>query len=39
MDKVGDALPHKSAAEVIFFYHTFKKLMNLKSSIKNCREL
>jgi hypothetical protein len=30
MDKIGEALPHKSAQEIVFFYHTFKKLINLK---------
>ncbi len=39
MDKIGEALPHKSASELIFFYHTFKKLINLKMQIRNCREV
>jgi len=39
MEKIGEALPHKSAKEIIFFYHTFKKLVNLKTQIKNCREV
>lgn len=39
MDKVGEALPHKSASEIVFFYHTFKKLINLKIKIKDCREV
>lgn len=39
MDKIGEALPHKSASEIVFFYHTFKKLINLKMQIKNCREV
>ena len=29
MEKLGEALPHKSASELIFFYHTFKKIINL----------
>ena len=39
IDKIGEALPHKSASEIVFFYHTFKKLINLKMQIKNCREV
>jgi len=39
IDKLGEALPHKSASEIVFFYHTFKKLINLKMQIKNCREV
>lgn len=39
MDKIGEALPHKSASEIVFFYHMFKKLINLKMQIKNCREV
>jgi len=34
MDKVGEALPHKTAKEIVFFFHTFKKLINLKTEIK-----
>jgi hypothetical protein len=39
MEKIGEALPHKSAKEIVFFYHTFKKLINLKYEIKQSREL
>jgi len=39
MDKVGEKLPHKSASEIIFFYHTFKKAFNLKTHIKNYSNL
>lgn len=39
MEKIGEALPHKSAKEIVFFYHTFKKLINLKNEIKQSREL
>jgi hypothetical protein len=38
MEKVGEALPHKSAREIVFFYHTFKKLFNLKTRMKDARE-
>ena len=31
-------LPHKTAKEIVFFYHTFKKLLKLKHEIKNSRE-
>lgn len=37
MEKVGEALPHKSAKEIVFFYHTFKKMLNLKTLIKEVR--
>lgn len=37
-EKIGEALPHKTAAEIVFFYHTFKKLLKLKQEIKNSRE-
>lgn len=39
MEKIGEALPHKSSKEIVFFFHTFKKLINLKSEIKASREL
>lgn len=39
MDRVGEKLPHKSASEIIFFYHTFKKAFNLKTHIKNYSNL
>ena len=39
MEKLGETLPHKSAKEIVFFFHTFKKLINLKSEIKQSREL
>lgn len=39
MEKIGEALPHKSSKEIVFFFHTFKKLINLKSRIKESREL
>jgi len=39
IEKLGEALPHKSAKEIVFFYHTFKKLINLKTEIKQSREL
>ena len=29
-EKVGEGLPHKKASEIVFFYHTFKKYLNLK---------
>lgn len=38
-EKVGEVLPHKTAKEIVFFYHTFKKLLRLKTEIKNAREL
>jgi hypothetical protein len=38
MEKVGEALPHKSAREIVFFYHTFKKLFNLKGKMRDARE-
>lgn len=38
-EKIGDVLPHKTAKEIVFFYHTFKKLLRLKTEIKNAREL
>ena len=37
-EKVGESLPHKTAAEIVFFYHTFKKLLKLKHEIRNSRE-
>ena len=37
-EKIGEALAHKTAAEIVFFYHTFKKPLNLKKEIKNSRE-
>ena len=37
MEKVGEALPHKSAKEIVFFYHTFKKMLILKTLIKEVR--
>ena len=33
-EHVGDELPHKSSKQIVFFFHTFKKLMNLKHEIK-----
>jgi len=39
MEKIGEALPHKSAKEIVYFYHTFKKLIGLKYEIKQSREL
>lgn len=39
MEKIGEALPHKSSKEIVFFYHTFKKLIGLKKIIKESREL
>lgn len=38
-EKIGEVLPHKTSKEIVFFYHTFKKLLRLKSEIKNAREL
>ena len=38
-EKIGEALPHKTASEIVFFYHTFKKLLKLKQEVKNAREL
>lgn len=37
-EKIGEALPHKTASEIVFFYHTFKKLLKLKEEIKKSRE-
>ena len=37
-EKIGEALPHKTAGEIVFFYHTFKKPLKLKTEIKNSRE-
>lgn len=36
--KIGEMLPHKTAKEIVFFYHTFKKLLKLKNEIKNSRD-
>lgn len=36
-DKIARRLPHKSSKEIIFFYHTFKKLLRLKNTFKNCQ--
>lgn len=33
-EQIGEALPHKTSKEIVFFYHTFKKLINLKHEIK-----
>lgn len=38
-EKIGEVLPHKTAREIVFFYHTFKKLLRLKTEIKNAREV
>ena len=38
-EKIGEMLPHKTAKEIVFFYHTFKKLLRLKTEIKGAREL
>ena len=37
-EKIGEALPHKIASEIVYFYHTFKKPLKLKYEIKNSRE-
>ena len=37
-EKIGEGLTHKTAAEIVFFYHTFKKLLKLKQEIKNARD-
>lgn len=37
-EKIGEGLPHKTASEIVFFYHTFKKPLKLKQEIKNSRE-
>ena len=37
-EKIGEMLPHKTAKEIVFFYHTFKKLLKLKTEIKNSRD-
>ena len=29
-EKLGEALPHKTWEEIVFFYHTFKKPLKLK---------
>lgn len=39
MERIGEALPHKSAKQIVFFYHIFKKLIGLKNEIKQSREL
>jgi hypothetical protein len=36
--KIGEDLPHKTYNEIVFFYHSFKKLMRLKYHLKTCRE-
>ena len=36
-DKIGEAIPHKSAKEIVFFYHTFKKLLGFKDHLKQAR--
>ena len=38
-EKLGELLPHKTAKELVFFYHTFKKLLKFKNEIKNSREI
>jgi len=38
LEKIGESLPHKTSAEIVFFYHTLKKLLKLKQEIKNSRE-
>jgi len=38
-EKIGEVLPHKTAREIIFFFHTYKKLLKLKGEIKNAKEL
>ena len=37
-EKIGEGLPHKTASEIVFLYHTFKKPLKLKSQIKESRE-
>ena len=37
-EKIGEALTHKTAAEIVYFYHTFKKLLKLKHEIKSARD-
>ena len=37
-EAVGEFLPHKSASEIIFFYHTLKKLLKLKQEMKSAKE-
>ena len=37
-EAVGEFLPHKSASEMIFFYHTLKKLLKLKQEMKSAKE-
>ena len=37
-EKIGEGLQHKTAAEIVFFYHTFKKLLKLKDEIKKACE-
>ena len=37
-EKIGEMLPHKTAKEIVFLYHTFKKLLKLKTEIKNSRD-
>lgn len=39
MEQIGEALPHKTAKEIVFFYHGFKKLLNFKHEVKQAREL
>lgn len=38
-EKIGEALPHKTSKEIVFFYQTQKKLLKLNREIKNAREL
>ena len=38
-EKIGESLPNKTAKEIVFFYHTFKKMLRLKFEIKNAKEL
>lgn len=37
-EKIGESLPHKTAKEIVFLYHTFKKPLKLKTEIKNSRD-
>lgn len=37
-EAVGEFLPHKTAKEMVFFYHTLKKLLKLKQEMKSAQE-
>lgn len=38
MEKIGDDLPHKTPRQIVFFFHMFKKILNLKAEIKICKD-